>query len=198
MCCVITDDLPAVLPPQHHCTVASINMSLQASELHSIFSPRYYNHKQMHTCVYMHTHLYKHLRCLSCVLRLSPNNIHIHGSISTVLVILSNSCIIFHGIISLSLVAQMVRCLSAMLETWVRSLGQEDPLKKEMATHSSILAWKIPWIEEPGRLQSMGLQRIRQHWVTLLFHDMCIKICSFHLWIMTHFVSNYWQRQILI
>jgi len=47
-------------------------------------------------------------------------------------------------------------------ETWVQSLGPEDPLEKEMATHSSILAWRIPWTEEPGRLQSMGLQRIRQ------------------------------------
>ena len=45
-------------------------------------------------------------------------------------------------------------------ETWVRSLGQEDPLEKEMAIHSSILAWKIPWMEEPGRLQSMGSQRV--------------------------------------
>ena len=44
--------------------------------------------------------------------------------------------------------------------TWIRSLGQEDPLEKEMATHYSILAWEIPWTEEPGRLQSMGLQRI--------------------------------------
>ena len=55
---------------------------------------------------------------------------------------------------------QTVKCLSAMRETWVRSLGWEDPLEKEMATHSSNLAWKIPWMEEPGRLQSMGLQRI--------------------------------------
>ena len=46
------------------------------------------------------------------------------------------------------------------METWVRSLGQEYPLEKEMATHSSILAWKIPWTEEPGELQSMGLQRV--------------------------------------
>ena len=51
-----------------------------------------------------------------------------------------------------SLVAQMVKCLPAMRETWVRSLGQEDPLEKEMATHSGILAWKIPRTEEPGRL----------------------------------------------
>ena len=50
----------------------------------------------------------------------------------------------------------MVKCLSAMRETWVRSLGREDPLEKEMAAHSSILAWKIPWMEEPGRLQSLG------------------------------------------
>ena len=47
-----------------------------------------------------------------------------------------------------------------MQETWVRSLGQEDPLEKEMATHSSILAWRIPWMEEPGGLQSMGSQRV--------------------------------------
>ena len=59
-----------------------------------------------------------------------------------------------------SLVAQMVKHLSTMRETWVQSLGQEDLLEKEMATHSSILAWKIPWMEEPGRLQSMGLQRV--------------------------------------
>ena len=54
--------------------------------------------------------------------------------------------------------SQMVKRLPTMLETWVQSLGQEDLLEKEMATHSSILAWKIPWMEEPGRLQSMGSQ----------------------------------------
>ena len=53
----------------------------------------------------------------------------------------------------------MVQRLSAMQKTWVRSLGWEDPLEKEMAAHSSILAWKIPWTAEPGRLQSMGPQR---------------------------------------
>ena len=53
--------------------------------------------------------------------------------------------------------AQMVKSLPAMWETWVLSLGQEDPLEKEMATHSSILAWKIPWTEEPARFQSLGL-----------------------------------------
>ena len=53
-----------------------------------------------------------------------------------------------------------------MLETWVRSLGGEDPLEKEMAIYSSTIAWKIPWTEEPGRLQSMGLQRVRHDWAT--------------------------------
>ena len=57
-----------------------------------------------------------------------------------------------------SLVAQTVKNLPAMQETWVWSLGQEDPLEEEMATCSSILAWRIPWTEEPGGLQSMGLQ----------------------------------------
>ena len=56
--------------------------------------------------------------------------------------------------------AQTVKCLPTIGETLVRSLGQEDSLKKEMATHSSILVWKIPWMEEPGRLQSMGSQRV--------------------------------------
>ena len=58
-----------------------------------------------------------------------------------------------------SLVAQMVKNLSVMQETQVRSLGQEDPLEKRMATHSSILAWGIPWTEESGRLQPMGSQK---------------------------------------
>ena len=59
-----------------------------------------------------------------------------------------------------SLVAQRVKHLPAMRETWVRFLGQEDPLKKQMAIHSSTVAWKIPWMEEPDRLLSMGLQRV--------------------------------------
>ena len=62
---------------------------------------------------------------------------------------------------SSSMVVQMVKCLPAMRETQVRSLGRDDPLEKEMATHSSTIAWKIPWTEEPGRLQSMGSQRVR-------------------------------------
>ena len=58
------------------------------------------------------------------------------------------------------LVAQKVKRLPTMRKIWAQSLGQEDPLEKEMATHSSTLAWKIPWMEEPGRLQSTGSQRV--------------------------------------
>ena len=69
-----------------------------------------------------------------------------------------------------SLVAQTVKRLSTMRETRVRALGWEDPLKKEMAIHSSTIAWKIPWTEEPGRLKSMGSQRVRHNWATSLSH----------------------------
>ena len=65
-------------------------------------------------------------------------------------------------LISHSLVAQMVQSLPAVQETWVQSLGQENPLEKEMATHYSILSWRIPWTEEPGRLQSRGSLRVGQ------------------------------------
>ena len=57
--------------------------------------------------------------------------------------------------------AQTVKNLPAMQETWIQSLAQEDPLEKGVASHCSILAWRIPWTEEPGGLQSMGLQRVR-------------------------------------
>ena len=62
----------------------------------------------------------------------------------------------------------MVKYLLAMQETWVLSLGWKDLLEKEMAIHSSVLAWKIPWMEEPGRLQSMGLERVGHDWATSL------------------------------
>ena len=61
------------------------------------------------------------------------------------------------------MVAQLIKRLPAMWETRVQSLGWEDPLEKEMAIHSSTIAWKIPWTEEPGRLQSMGSQRVRHN-----------------------------------
>ena len=67
-----------------------------------------------------------------------------------------------------SLVVHTVKCLPTMRDTWVQSLGGEDPLEKEMATHSSTLAWKISWTEEPCRLQSMESQRVGHDWVTSL------------------------------
>ena len=67
-----------------------------------------------------------------------------------------------------SLVAQRLKRLPPMRETRVRSLGQEDPLEKEVVTHSSILAWRIPWTERPGGLQSMGSQRVGHDWATSL------------------------------
>ena len=69
--------------------------------------------------------------------------------------------------------AQRLKCLPAMWETWVWSLGQEDPLEKEIATHSSILAWRSPRMEEPGGLQSMGLQRVRHDWVKGFLWSTC-------------------------
>ena len=71
---------------------------------------------------------------------------------------LPSTCLLFSW--RASLVAQMVKNLPAVWEAWVQSLGQEDPLKKGMAIHSSILAWKVSWTEEPGRLQSRGSQRV--------------------------------------
>ena len=72
----------------------------------------------------------------------------------------AKECSNYHTIALISHVAQRLKCLPGMQETRVRSLGWEDPLEKEMATHSSTLAWRIPWREEPVRLQSMGSQRV--------------------------------------
>ena len=89
-------------------------------------------------------------------------------------------------------VAQMVKLLPAMRETQVQSLGWEDPPVKDMATHSSTLAWKISWVEEAGRLQSMGSQRVGHNWATSLTHTYHFTFPSilhksgsihhFHLW----------------
>ena len=65
-----------------------------------------------------------------------------------------------------SLIAQLVKNLPAVQETWIQFLGWEDTLEKEMATHSNILAWRTPWIEKPDRLQSMGCKRVRYYLVT--------------------------------
>ena len=77
-------------------------------------------------------------------------------------------CVCMYVYIYASLVAQTVKSLPAMQETQIRSLGQEDPLEKEMATHSSILAWEIPWTEEPGGLQSTWSQRVGHDSVTFI------------------------------
>ena len=100
----------------------------------------------------------------------------------------------------------MVKNLPAMQETWVRSLSQEDPLEKGLAIHSSILSWRIPWTEEPGRLQSMGSQRVGHDWetnTTLLFqilkndavkvlHSICQQIWKPQQW------PQVWKRSVFI
>ena len=70
------------------------------------------------------------------------------------------NCMHIFKLLLILLMAQTVKRLSTMQETWVQSLGWEDPLEREMAIHSRTIAWKIPWTEEPGRLQSMGSQRV--------------------------------------
>ena len=87
-----------------------------------------------------------------------------------------------------SLIAQSVKNLSAMQETQVRSLGGEDPLDKGMATHSSILAWRIPWTEEPGGLRSIGLQKVVHDWATNT-HS-CVCVCIY----MIYACRNYTNR----
>ena len=96
---------------------------------------------------------------------------HISNSICSLAAFVSHLAFL-NNISKVSLVAQMVRSLLVMQETWVQSLGQEDPLEKEMATHSSILDWKIPWTEEPTvhGLQSMGSWRVGHNWVTNTHH----------------------------
>ena len=88
-----------------------------------------------------------------------------HPNVQHLLFIIA-SIIIYHSQDMAFHVAQTGKNLPAMQETGVRSLSWEDPLEKGMATHSSILAWRIPWTETPGRLQSMGLHRVRHNWAT--------------------------------
>ena len=102
-----------------------------------------------------------------------------------------------------SLVAQMVKSLPATQETQVWFLGQEDPLEKKMVTHSSVLAWRIPWTEEPGEPLSMGSQRVGHDWVTLSFSKSrtYLKILFFLKTLCTYllvklyrlFLGNFWQ-----
>ena len=109
-----------------------------------------------------------------------------------------------------SLVAQTVKCLPAIRETRVRSLVREDPLEKEMAIHPSTLAWKIPWTEEPGGLQSMESQRVGHDWATSLIfylssiYDLSISICVIyvfckrfclerHIWLWKIITPSFWR-----
>ena len=94
-----------------------------------------------------------------------------------------------------SLVAQTVKRLSTMQETWVPSLGREDPLEKEMAIYSSTLAWKIPWTEEPGRLQSMGSQRVRHDWATSLPLSLYTIMIRFYILIIKWVLTTIWSNQ---
>ena len=91
----------------------------------------------------------------------------------------------FKACFGASLLVQSVKNLPAMQETAVQSLGQEDPLEKEMTIHSSTIAWKIPWTEEPDRLQSVGLQRVGNDWTTSL----SLFTLSQRTW--SHFVGNF-------
>ena len=94
--------------------------------------------------------------------------------------------------------AQTERRLSTMWETWVRSLGQEDPLEKEMATHTSTIAWKIPWTEEPGRLQFMGSQsQTRLSDFTFTFTDLGSSSFSVIIFLPFHTVHGVLKARIL-
>ena len=95
-------------------------------------------------------------------------------------------------VLGASLVTQTVKHLSIMRETLVRSLGQENPLEKEMAILSSTFAWKTSWTEEPGRLQSMGLQRVRHDWATSL--SLCLfLVFTLHIYQKTEKQSNLFE-----
>ena len=100
-------------------------------------------------CVFL-SYIQQEVKCLTGIGTLSDNKMNRA----------SNKGVMDVDILRASLVAQRVKRLPAMRETWVRFLGREDPLEKEMATHSRTLAWRIPWTEEPGRLQSTGSQRV--------------------------------------
>ena len=102
------------------------------------------------------------------VLRLSLDPSLIQSAFGAFFFFLNKHTLYFSFFTRASLVAQMVKHLPAMRETWVQFLGREDPLEKEMLIHSSTLAWKIPWTEEPNRLQSMGSQRVGHDWATSL------------------------------
>ena len=97
----------------------------------------------------------------------------------------------------ISLVPQMVKNLPAVWETQVWSLSWEESLEKEMATHSSILAWRIPWTEEPGGLQSVGSQKVGHNWATNTFTFLVLIFCIalFISWFFFSFVLQGWKEE---
>ena len=110
----------------------------------------------------------RHLNCLP------------HTGCATLACYMTSSSNQFIHPIEASWGAQMVKNLPAVQETWVRSLGQEDPPEKEMATHSRTLACKIPWTEKPGSLQCMGLQRVGHDWATSFIHSRIMSLQFSH------------------
>ena len=93
-----------------------------------------------------------------------------------------------------SLVAQKAKCLPTMQETWVQSLGREDLLEKEMANHSRILAWRIPWMEKSGRLQSVGPQRVGHDWATSLSLPMLSNL----IWLFYFVITECWNVHLVV
>ena len=135
-------------------------------QLHFPFSAEQlppFTHQLANVCHYFQfTRLFHHqLSAILCLILSSQDRICSASLFSW--------CKVTQSQISRQLVAQTVKNLAVMQETWFWSLGWEDPLEKGMATHSSSLAWKIPWAEEPGRLQSMGSQRVEYDWTTNIF-----------------------------
>ena len=90
------------------------------------------------------------------------------------------------------LMAQTIKRLPAMRETQAWSLGWEDPLEKEMAINSRTIPWKIPWTEEPGRLQSMGSQRVGHDWVTSLYTSWCLHLKGKSISSLQPHISHFW------
>ena len=110
-----------------------------------------------------------------------------------VLLFLFGTSLLFHEAEN-SLMVQTVKCLPTVRETWVWSLGWEDLLEKEMATHSSILAWKIPWTEELGRPQSMGSQRVGYDWMTSLHFVVLCPVLTVDSWPAYRFLRRQVRR----
>ena len=160
-CCSVAKLCPALCNPRDGCSPPS-------STIHGVFLARTLEWVAIsfsNTYGYIHIYVQRY----TDIWRKSPWHLWVDLVLSTRnWLVLTSMGFTTHGLYVLpaSLVAQRLKHLPLMQETWVRSMGQEDPLEKEMATHSNILAWRIPWMEEPGGLQSTGLQRVGHDWAT--------------------------------